>query len=597
MAEDKYESGNVAAPHWMPWTLLFRGFQVAIDPKKLLLAAAGILLMAAGWWVLAWIFDSAWTEPNWKSGKYKPESDTPEAKAAAWAAFKEEREKWNLLYQAAGAGGKQDDANDQANSIEEFDSINAEIEKDPRVRRDKPYGKLRTWPFFEDRGPNPYLLVTGQKGHPGAEGAAALVPWERGHFLEWFVTRQMPVLVEPLDKLIRPIVYLLHPNAGFWNRTYFLLVLLWTLLVWGLFGGAITRMAAVELTRKEKIGPVDALRFTWARYLSYFSAPLIPLAVVAFLLIVLFLYGLVSLIPAVGDIWDGISWIFPLLAGLVMAMLLIGLVGWPMMYATISTEGSDSFDAISRAYNYVFQCPWQFIWYSLVALAYGAVLIFFVGFMGSLTVYLAKLGVSQPSVLATSRDPSYLFIKAPTSFGWRDLLLQGSEYSRYVDRATDEVNLAALPDRLKLQPWNWVRIFLISVYLYVVFLMVIGFGYSFFWSASTIIYLLLRRKVDDTELDEVYLEEDEVEEPSSVLATSASAPASAGGSPGLTMVEPPTLRPPSVPPGAPATAPASTPVGEGAVAAPAAPASADRPAGGAPANGGDGTSPTGGGSL
>src|SRR5262249_3069543 len=158
--------------------------------------------------------------------------------------------------------------------------------------------------------------------------------------------------------------------------------------------------------------------------------------------------------------------------------------------------------------------------------------------------------------VAPSRDPGYLFIKAPTSFGWRDLLLQGSEYSRSIDPTTGEVNLAALPDRLKLQPWNWVGIFLVSVYLYVMFLMVVGFGYSFFWSASTIIYLLLRRQVDDTELDEVYLEEDEGEEPSSVLSTSAAAAAPAAGGPGLTMVEPPALRPTAPVPPASTTAPA-----------------------------------------
>ena len=98
-----------------------------------------------------------------------------------------------------------------------------------------------------------------------------------------------------------------------------------------------------------------------------------------------------------------------------------------MMYATISAEGSDSFDAISRSYSYVYQSPWHYIWYSLVALAYGAVVVFFVGFMGSLIVYLGKWGVSQtPFIETADRDPSFLFVHAPESFGWRALLLQGT---------------------------------------------------------------------------------------------------------------------------------------------------------------------------
>ena len=61
----------------------------------------------------------------------------------------------------------------------------------------------------------------------------------------------------------------------------------------------------------------------------------------------------------------------------------------------IRSEGSDTFDALSRSYNYVFQSPWNYIWYSLVAVAYGAVLVFFVGFMGSFVVYLTKWSLSQ----------------------------------------------------------------------------------------------------------------------------------------------------------------------------------------------------------
>ena len=86
--------------------------------------------------------------------------------------------------------------------------------------------------------------------------------------------------------------------------------------------------------------------------------------------------------------------------------------------------------------------------------------------------------------------------------------------------------------------------------------MLLGFGYSYFWGASTIIYLLMRRKVDDTELDEVYLEEDESEEAYSPSAPVAPAPSAPGGQHApLTMVESPTLRTP--PPNSAAAPPAA----------------------------------------
>src|SRR5262249_7259426 len=62
-----------------------------------------------------------------------------------------------------------------------------------------PFGRLRTWPWFEYRGPNPYLLVTGQAKNP--DGTRS-VPWEPGHFLAWLANDQVPVLLEPLYKFI-----------------------------------------------------------------------------------------------------------------------------------------------------------------------------------------------------------------------------------------------------------------------------------------------------------------------------------------------------------------------------------------------------------
>src|SRR5205807_1101712 len=81
------------------------------------------------------------------------------------------------------------------------------------------------------------------------DGTVRSVPWERGGFLAWFFSDEVPVLLEPLVKFLRPIVYLLDPAAGGWNRVFLILVILWTLATWALFGGAITRMAAVQVAR------------------------------------------------------------------------------------------------------------------------------------------------------------------------------------------------------------------------------------------------------------------------------------------------------------------------------------------------------------
>jgi hypothetical protein len=681
------------------WTKLFSGFKVALDPKKLLLAAAGILVMWFGWYVLSVARYATSSKPNWSDYKEQASSD----RDAAFRSFKQAHNHWKLAYEmAAPLPSSPDkaepfDAADKADSAAEYELIQdkqtkyeKEISKrtqrvklergdatrswllveavkipfgvendkeletlaadlrsnpltaeklmeaydgtpqkedgkkavrlrnitlvniDPKAweafekdlrssrqlsdikrqvveelrekratddgeRRDLqaalkaieliemkaaqrylPVGQIRTWPGWEYRGPNPYLLATGQV-HTRISDRSSEAPWAGGAFLPWFAGVEVPVLLEPLVKFLRPVIYLLHPEAGFWNRIYLTLAIVWTLATWAVFGGAITRMAAVQVARNnEKIGLTDAVRFAWSRFQSFLSAPLLPLAFVLILTVLLFVFGLiVAWTFFLGDILVvGLGFPLALILGLIMAVVLVGLVGWPLMYATISTEGSDSFDAISRSYSYVYQAPWHYLWYGIVALAYGAALLFFVGLMGSLVVYVTKWGANLAPTLE-KRDPAYLYTYAPKSFGWRDLLLYQSPHATAVPEVrTDGTLTEALKVRFdentySFSPTNWIAAILVALWLYLLFFLVLGFGFSYFWTASTIIYLLMRRKVDDTDLDEIHLEE-ETEEPfvpPSTAGSTAPSPAKTGTTP-LSVVDAPALRnpPPAAPP-------------------------------------------------
>lgn len=674
MAEDHVGLRKDTLREWAPWTKLFTAFKVALDPKKLLLAAGGIFCLALGWWILANIFWlMAGKKPEWSEYRQAVAAEKGEKQDGAFKDFKTARQRWNKLLEMAGPApdGEKDrvyvDHGDLANSAEEYEELERlvpeiggrlqrlndpiKIEKvgasyfldikgnkvqfqdftdedfnrldsqissgsirvrniqiptgdkakggkiilgetpfsvlkpeelDPlrkyiaagtteeEIRREvkgkdkermvelaiqlqeanrraKPSAQLRTWPWFEDRGPNPFLLVTGQITD---DTGTRKVPWERGQFVGWFFNDQLKVLIEPLVKFFRPVLYLFGNGIGPVNGIYLILVILWSLAVWALFGGAITRMAAVQIARpNERISLTDAFKFSYTRFKSYFSAPVIPLVFLFLLTAVLWVFGLLVLIPWFGEIVvAGLFWVVVLLVGLIMAVVLVGLVGWPLMYSTISTEGSDSFDAISRSYSYVYQAPWQYLWYSFVALVYGAVLIFFIGLMGSLTVYMGKWAVGQ-APQTQDREQSYLYMYAPTSFGWRDLLLAGSPntHPERIYNADGNMDRGYTINKDYMAKVSWANkagAFLVAVWIYLVFLLVVGFGYSYFWTASTIIYLLMRRVVDDTEMDEVHLEEDDADEPypTAPAPTAPTKPAPATGGP--VMVDSPTMRTP-----------------------------------------------------
>src|SRR5262245_57063174 len=98
MAEERVDSREATWRQLFPWTELFRAFQVALDLNKLLLAAAGIAVMAFGWWLLAVIFASGEDRSDklrdWKNFTQGAES------AEQWKAFRQYRRHWNLMHEA-----------------------------------------------------------------------------------------------------------------------------------------------------------------------------------------------------------------------------------------------------------------------------------------------------------------------------------------------------------------------------------------------------------------------------------------------------------------------------------------------------------------
>ena len=164
------------------------------------------------------------------------------------------------------------------------------------------------------------------------------------------------------------------------------------------------------------------------------------------------------------------------------------------MYPTVAAEGSDSFDAISRSFSYVYARPWRMLFYTAVAVAYGAITYLFV----KLFIYL---------VLAVT----HYFV------GWWLVAAPGRWYpemwpARSFDSLPYEVNFTGLKFTEK------VAAFLICFWNYLLIGLLGAFAISFYFSANTIIYFLMRREVDATELDDVYVEEadDDLSEPAPV---------------------------------------------------------------------------------
>ncbi|MFW5818034.1 MAG: hypothetical protein ACOCWV_05770 [Planctomycetota bacterium] len=307
------------------------------------------------------------------------------------------------------------------------------------------------------------------------------------------------------------VLMAIHAVAWLWDThmVFAILYLLIALATCSLFGGAIHRICAVHFAREEKISAGQALKFSIAKFPNFLTAPLIPLAVI-FGLGALILLGGFLLGSWGGGILMGILLPVALILGMFIAFMAIGLIaGGPLMFPTIAVEGSDSFDAISRSFSYVFAKPWRSALYGLAALVYGVVTYLFV----RVFVYITLCGTQW-------------FARGGVGWGGDAL----SPDADKIDVIWAAPQFDALWGRFNwhaMGPLETVGAVLIGFWTFLLAAMVAAYLLSYVASSTTAIYYLLRREVDSTDLDDVYVEEADEQEFPAPQAVPAEAPESA----------------------------------------------------------------------
>jgi hypothetical protein len=296
-----------------------------------------------------------------------------------------------------------------------------------------------------------------------------------------------PMAAAPFDRLISPETWQSHSPLLFaWkdlsapfvhmyeaptftNFTYLLCCALWSLLVWALFGGAITRLAAVAFARQENASLGQLAVFVSPRLSAYFVAPLFPILGTFLMAAFMAIVGLLMR-SDVGILVASILWPLVLLGGFIMAFLLIGLFfGFPLMWGSISAEGTDAFGALSHAYSYVYQRPLKYLLYAVMAAVIGVPGWFLVSWFAEWILRLSAWGITWGCGIE-----QWSSVQAPESMG------------RLADTGSAIIGF-------------WTNCVHTVAFAYI---------FSFFWSASTVIYFLLRRLVDAAEMDEVYMPDD-----------------------------------------------------------------------------------------
>ncbi len=255
-------------------------------------------------------------------------------------------------------------------------------------------------------------------------------------------------------------------GGDFWLQ---LLVCGWGLVVWSWAATAICRSTALRMLGVD-FHWSDVFHFTNRHFWDALFSILIPLVAVVVLSLPLVFVGWLlagDVLSVLGSLVAvSLSWV-----GLLTGLLLLGLsLSWPLMFSALAVEGRDSFESISRAYAYLLQRP-----VTLLGLALAGLI------LGGMVNYLIE----------------WFFYLSAASYEWG---LAWGANALNSERLTTVVQPQE-SDAPILHVWTgpWLRA------------LFVGFGLLnlaaqqlVFWGLAVAIYLLMRRSLDQTPLDEIY---------------------------------------------------------------------------------------------
>ncbi len=421
--------GTVRRIDWQeltPVVRLLRIFNTALDVRILFLAGIGVLLTLMAAVVLNRVFDST-VDATIGAKPARPHEfvlenvDPSDPNSELW--FRQEGENSSSV-------GR--------NSVHPVGALSAPAYVEPLVdfqhvhfQTDKPIS------FREE--PTTYLWTLAQR--------SVFVPWDI-----FSTSGRRLCTIDSVSGTDRCF-------AAFW----FLLLL----FLWALLGGMICRTAALRLTvdRSESFG--ETWRFMKERGNGFVSSVVILSLGIGFCTLPILLGGYLFSLPGLNYV-VGLAFPLVLLFAFFAILLALGLyVGWPLLFAAVSVDGSDGYDAVSRMFSYVFQRPLHYLVYWTLSAVLGVLGFIFISIFLDGMVYVA---VTLGGFPATAALPSLGHLAIPET--------------------TAEL---AGPNMLVL------------VWCALAQLLKLAFAFSWFFTTGISVYLLLRRSVDATPFNEVLL--------------------------------------------------------------------------------------------
>ncbi|MFN0011047.1 MAG: hypothetical protein ACKVS8_05310 [Phycisphaerales bacterium] len=237
------------------------------------------------------------------------------------------------------------------------------------------------------------------------------------------------------------------------------------LAVLGVCGAAVSRSAACQFSLGKAPAWPQALGFALSRWRSLLGAVLGPLVVVWLLLAATAGIGRALFAYPVANVLGAILLPIALVACLVAALLCAAYAfGHVLLVPAVAADDADAFDAVQRAYAYTLAKPFRLVGYLALLVAQGLVAALLVRAIMLLTMGLASITTGAPFEAGAS-------------------VLQSADADVWL-RTTARI---------------------VDFWAGLVSLLAVSYIVSFYFTASTLLYLAMRRVCDHQDMAEVWM--------------------------------------------------------------------------------------------
>lgn len=268
------------------------------------------------------------------------------------------------------------------------------------------------------------------------------------------------------------------PRALWQHHLLFTLIYgTFALLVLAVGGGALCRIAACEISGRQKLRVIEAWQFSLVHWPRLVLAIMLPLVLAAVLAALIVLPGVIMNVPGLNILGAVLYGLFLLIGLLIAFLLLVYALGFGLLLPAVACENCDAADAQQRAYAYVLQRPLHLVGYGIMAviglaLGYLVVSLFAVTMLNITGGLFGTLTGSAAMSAAVEFD---MFNLAP--------VVAGDIYPNW-HTATAAWFIGF---------WQSIVVALVAAYVV-----------SYFFSAATHVYLLMRQACDGQDPEEIW---------------------------------------------------------------------------------------------